>query len=82
MPAAALLASPLIFELNIVTSYSYLLNDNAVIFADNVILFNMDDYLSYVRNSSTFESKFISTMREYSKTQPDGIEISIFNQDD
>ena len=30
MPAAALLASPLIFELNIVTSYLYLLNDNAV----------------------------------------------------
>ena len=59
-----------------------LLNDKAVIFADNVVLFKMDDYLSYVRNSSTFESKFISTMREYSKTQPDGIEISIFNNDD
>jgi predicted O-methyltransferase YrrM len=59
-----------------------LLNDKAVIFADNVVLFNMEDYLSYVRNSSTFESKFISTMREYSKTQPDGIEISIFNKDD
>ena len=59
-----------------------LLNDKAVIFADNVVLFKMYDYLSYVRNSSTFESKFISTMREYSKTQPDGIEISIFNKDD
>ena len=59
-----------------------LLNDKAVIFADNVVLFNMEDYLSHVRNSSTFESKFISTMREYSKTQPDGIEISIFNKDD
>jgi catechol O-methyltransferase len=59
-----------------------LLNDKAVIFADNVVLFNMEDYLSYVRNSSIFESKFISTMREYSKTQPDGIEISIFNKDD
>ena len=59
-----------------------LLNDKAVIFADNVVLFNMEDYLSYVRNSSFFESKFISTKREYSKTQPDGIEISTFNKDD
>jgi catechol O-methyltransferase len=59
-----------------------LLNDGATILADNVVLFNMEDYLSYVRNSLVFESKFISTNREYSKTEPDGIEISIFKKDD
>lgn len=59
-----------------------LLNDGATILADNVVLFNMEDYLSYVRNSLVFESKFISTKREYSKTEPDGIEISIFKKDD
>jgi catechol O-methyltransferase len=59
-----------------------LLNDGAIILADNVVLFNMEDYLSYVRNSLVFESKFISTNREYSKTEPDGIEISIFKKDD
>ncbi len=59
-----------------------LLNNGAVIFADNVVLFNMEDYLSYVRNSSVFKSKFISTKREYSKTQLDGVEISIFNKYD
>jgi catechol O-methyltransferase len=59
-----------------------LLNDGATILADNVVLFNMEDYLSYVRNSFVFESKFISTKREYSKTEPDGIEISIFKKDD
>jgi catechol O-methyltransferase len=58
-----------------------LLNDGATILADNVVLFNMEDYLSYVRNSLVFESKFISTKREYSKTEPDGIEISIFKKD-
>jgi catechol O-methyltransferase len=58
-----------------------LLNDGAIILADNVVLFNMEDYLSYVRNSLVFESKFISTKREYSKTEPDGIEISIFKKD-
>jgi len=59
-----------------------LLNDGATILADNVVLFNMENYLSYVRNSLVFESKFISTKREYSKTEPDGIEISIFKKDD
>ena len=59
-----------------------LLNDEAVIFADNVVLFNMEDYLSYVRDSSVFKSKFVPTKREYSKTQLDGVEISIFNKYD
>tara|TARA_B100000614_G_scaffold77669_1_gene69386 strand:- start:685 stop:1404 length:720 start_codon:yes stop_codon:yes gene_type:complete len=55
-----------------------LLNDKATIFADNVVLFNMNEYLNYVRNSPFFTSKFISTNREYSKTQSDGVEISTF----
>ena len=46
-------------------------------FADNVILFNLEEYLDYVRTSPNYESKFIPTLREYSKNHPDGIEISI-----
>ena len=57
-----------------------LLNDKATIFADNVVLFNMNEYLNYVRNSPFFTSKFISTNREYSKTQSDGVEISTFKK--
>ena len=54
------------------------LNKGAVIFADNVVLFHLEEYLTYVRKSKNYDSKFIPTLREYSKTQPDGIEISIF----
>ncbi len=56
------------------------LNKGALIFADNVVLFHLEEYLSYVRNSQKYDSKFIPTLREYSKTQPDGIEISIFKE--
>ena len=58
-----------------------LIKDNAWIFADNVILFNLEDYLNYVRSSSKYTSKFIPAKREYSKSHPDGVEISIFKHE-
>ena len=53
-----------------------LLKQGAWVFADNVVLFNLEDYLNYVRSSPDFKSEFIPTMREYSKSHPDGVEIS------
>ena len=53
-----------------------LLKQGAWVFADNVVLFNLEDYLDYVRSSPDFKSEFIPTMREYSKSHPDGVEIS------
>ena len=53
-----------------------LLKQGAWVFADNVVLFNLEDYLDYVRSSQDFKSEFIPTMREYSKSHPDGVEIS------
>tara|TARA_B100002019_G_scaffold62691_1_gene53739 strand:+ start:1799 stop:2563 length:765 start_codon:yes stop_codon:yes gene_type:complete len=58
-----------------------LIKNNAWIFADNVILFNLEDYLEYVRSSSKYISKFIPTKREYSKSHPDGVEISIYKNE-
>tara|TARA_B100001559_G_scaffold70346_1_gene57430 strand:+ start:7850 stop:8614 length:765 start_codon:yes stop_codon:yes gene_type:complete len=58
-----------------------LIEDNAWIFADNVILFNLEDYLDYVRSSPKYTSKFIPARREYSKSHPDGVEISIFKNE-
>ena len=53
-----------------------LLKQGAWVFADNVVLFNLEDYLDYVRSSPDFKSEFIPTMREYSKSHPDGVVIS------
>ena len=58
-----------------------LIKDNAWIFADNVILFNLEDYLDYVRSSPKYKSKFTPAKREYSKSHPDGVEISIFKNE-
>ena len=58
-----------------------LIKKNAWIFADNVILFNLEDYLSYVRSSPKYISRFIPTKREYSKSHPDGVEISIYKDE-
>ena len=58
-----------------------LIKNNAWIFADNVILFNLEDYLDYVRSSSKYISKFIPTKREYSKSHPDGVEISVYKNE-
>ena len=58
-----------------------LIEKDAWIFADNVILFNLEDYLSYVRSSPKYTSRFIPTKREYSKSHPDGVEISIYKDE-
>lgn len=58
-----------------------LIKKDAWIFADNVILFNLEDYLSYVRSSPKYISRFIPTKREYSKSHPDGVEISIYKDE-
>ena len=58
-----------------------LLKNNAWVFADNVILFNLEDYLDYVRSSSKYNSKFVPTKREYSKSHPDGVEISVYKDE-
>ena len=67
-------------DLKMLEKYN-LLKKDAWIFADNVILFNLEEYLDYVRTSPNYESKFIPTLREYSKNHPDGIEISIFKNE-
>ena len=67
-------------DLRILEKHS-LLKNNAWVFADNVILFNLEDYLDYVRTSPNYDSTFIPTLREYSKNHPDGIEISIFKNE-
>ena len=56
------------------------LNDGAIVFADNIVLFHLEDYLNFVRTSPRFTSKFIPTLREYSSSHPDGVEISYFNK--
>ena len=56
-----------------------LLKQGAWVFADNVVLFNLEDYLDYVRTSPNYLSQFIPTLREYSKSHPDGIEISKYS---
>ena len=67
-------------DLKMLEKYN-LLKKGAWVFADNVILFNLEEYLEYVRTSPNYESKFIPTLREYSKNHPDGIEISIFKNE-
>ena len=67
-------------DLKLLEKYN-LIEKDAWIFADNVILFNLEDYLDYVRTSPKYTSKFIPTKREYSRNHPDGIEISIFNNE-
>jgi catechol O-methyltransferase len=66
-------------DLKMLEKYN-LLKKDAWVFADNVILFNLEEYLEYVRTSPNYKSKFIPTLREYSKNHPDGIEISIFKK--
>ncbi len=53
-----------------------LLKQGAWVFADNVVLFNLEDYLDYVRSSLDFKSDFIPTMSDYSKSHPFWVEIS------
>lgn len=56
-----------------------LLCDNAVIVADNVLLYEneMQDYLQYVRNSGRYKSQSTETTLEFTKHIKDALEVSI-----
>jgi len=56
-----------------------LLCDNAVIVADNVLLYEneMQDYLQYVRNSGRYKSQSTETTLEFTKNIKDALEVSV-----
>jgi len=56
---------------------SGLFHKGTVVIADNVIVFNLEDYLNYVRTSPHYQSRLVKSYVEYTNSQqPDGIEIS------
>ena len=59
-----------------------LLNQNAVVFADNVGIFETDleNYLKHVRNSKLYQSTNIGSKLEYRDNIYDSVEISIYRQ--
>ena len=61
-----------------------LLNQNAVVFADNVGIFETDleNYLNHVRNSKLYQSSNITSKLEYRDNIYDAVEISIYRQDE
>ena len=61
-----------------------LLNQNAVVFADNVGIFETElkKYLNHVRNSKIYQSSNIASKLEYRDNIYDAVEISIYRQDD
>ena len=61
-----------------------LLNQNAVVFADNVGIFEIElkKYLNHVRNSKLYQSSNIASKLEYRDNIYDAVEISIYRQDD
>ena len=61
-----------------------LLNQNAVVFADNVGIFEneLENYLNHVRKSKLYQSSNIASKLEYRDNIYDSVEISIYRQDD
>ena len=61
-----------------------LLNQNAVVFADNVGIFETDleNYLKHVRNSRLYQTSNIASKLEYRDNIYDSVEISIYRQED
>ena len=61
-----------------------LLNQNAVVFADNVGIFEVElkKYLNHVRNSKLYQSSNIASKLEYRDNIYDSVEISIYRQKD
>ena len=61
-----------------------LLNQNAVVFADNVGIFETDleNYLKHVRNSVLYQTSNIASKLEYRDNIYDSVEISIYRQED
>ena len=61
-----------------------LLNQNAVVFADNVGIFEneLENYLNHVRKSKLYQSSNIASKLEYRDNIYDAVEISIHRQDE
>jgi len=61
-----------------------LLNQNAVVFADNVGIFEteLENYLKHVRNSKLYQTSNIASKLEYRDNIYDSVEISIYRQED
>ena len=61
-----------------------LLNQNAVVFADNVGIFEneLENYLNHVRKSKLYQSSNIASKLEYRDNIYDAVEISIHRQED
>jgi catechol O-methyltransferase len=54
-----------------------LLRPGSVVVADNVGLFDVRDYLDYVRSSGRYESRNVASTVEYRDALPDAVEISV-----
>ena len=55
-----------------------LLRPGSVVVADNVGLFDVSDYLDYVRSGGRYESRNVASTVEYRDALPDAVEISVF----
>lgn len=55
-----------------------LLRPGSVVVADNVGLFDVGDYLDYVRSGGRYESRNVASSVEYRDALPDAVEISLF----
>jgi catechol O-methyltransferase len=55
-----------------------LLRPGSVVVADNVGLFDVGDYLGYVRSCGRYESRNVASTVEYRDALPDAVEISTF----
>ncbi|CAF4002632.1 unnamed protein product [Rotaria sp. Silwood1] len=54
-----------------------LIKQGTVIVADNVIIPDTPNYLTYIRNSSNYTSQLHKSKLEYSNLLPDGVEVSV-----
>jgi len=69
-------------DLLLIEQYN-LMHSGSVVVADNVIVFNINDYLNHVRNSGKYTSSvnYLATL-EYDDTHEedkvDGIEVSVY----
>ena len=64
-------------DLKLIEEHNLMKHGTRVV-ADNITMFNSDEYLQYVRNNENYESKYYPAKREYSRIHPDGVEISTY----
>jgi catechol O-methyltransferase len=56
-----------------------LMREGTVVAADNVVIFDLKEYINHVRNSGKYKSSILRRGHvEYSKDREDGVEISVF----